>query len=192
MRKDPVRRAAQRAHGAREVAAVTALIKYWYLVAIAGLVLALAAAAVRLADEKAAHAKTKQGHAEVLRDLADKTAAAYQAVLADQRVHKDRLAELDARHTKELEDAKRKIDIAESDVRAGRSRLRVAATCPGATADVPPAAGATGMDDAAGPRLDDAAVGHYFALRRGIAQADKQIAGLQAYVTEVCLAQKKP
>ena len=166
---------------------MTALIKYWYLVAIAALVVALAFAQSRLAGEREAHAKTRQGHAEVLRDLAEKTAAAYQAVLADQQQQNDRLAAIDAQHTKELDDAKRKIDIAESDVRAGRSRLRVAATCPGAATGVPPAAVATGVDDAAGPRLDDAAVGHYFALRRGIAQADKQIAGLQAYVTEVCL-----
>lgn len=169
---------------------MTALIKYWYLVAIAGLVLAMAAAAVRLADEKASHARTRQGHAEVLRDLADKTAAAHRAVLADQQLQSDRLAALDARHTKELEDAKRKIDVAESDVRAGRSRLRVAASCPGAPAGVPKAASTPGMDDAASPRLDDAAVGHYFALQRGIARADKQIAGLQAYIIGVCLGQK--
>lgn len=171
---------------------MTAVLKYWYLVAIAALVVALAFAGARLAGEREAHAKTRAANAEVLRDLADKTAAAYKAVLADQERQKKVLADLDAKHTKELSDAKRKIDDDERGVRDGSRRVRVAATCPGTATDVPPAAAATGVADAAGPRLDDAAVSGYFDLRRAIATAAKQIEGLQDYVTRVCQGQAAP
>lgn len=165
---------------------VTALIKYWYVMAIAALVLALAAAATRLAREEAAHARTRTANAEVLRDLADKTAKAYQAVLADQQAQQARLAELDEKHTKELGDAKREIAGLESDVRAGARRLRFAATCPGTTASVPQATSTSGVDDGARPRLDDAAQSAYFDLRRGIAESRQQIEALQEYVRTAC------
>jgi len=170
--------------------AMTALLKYWYLVAIAGLVLALAAASVRLADEKAAHAKTKQANAEVLRDLAQKTSAAYKSVLAYQQAQQTRLSELDSRYTKEIQNAKHEIAGLESDIRSGRSRLRIAATCPGASPNLPEATGTASVDDAAAPRLTHAAELGYFDVRRAWAQAATQIEGLQGYITEVCLAQK--
>ena len=170
--------------------AMTALLKYWYLIAIAGLVLALAAASVRFSDEKAAHAKTKQANAEVLRDLAEKTAAAYKAVLAHQQAQQIRLSELDSRYTKELQNAKHEIAGLESDVRAGRSRLRIAATCPGTSTNLSEATSPAIVDDAAAPRLTHAAELGYFDVRRAWAQAATQIEGLQSYIVEVCLAQK--
>lgn len=170
---------------------MTALIKYWYLVAIATLVVLLGLSQTRLSAEKASHQKTRADNAVVLQGLAEKTAAVYRAVIADQERQQKALADLDAKHTKELSDAKRKIDGDESDVRAGTRRLRVAATCPGTTTGVPPAPSATVVVDGAAPRLDDAAQRHYFDLRRAIAEATQQIAGLQSYVADVCLAKSE-
>lgn len=46
----------------------------------------------------------------------------------------------------------------------------------------------SGMDDAASPRLTDSAQRDYLNLRERIGIATNQIAGLQAYITDVCLA----
>jgi prophage endopeptidase len=122
--------------------------------------------------------------------LAQKTAAAYKAVLSDQQAQQTRLSELDSRYTKELQNAKREIAGLESDVRTGRSRLRIAATCPGASPYLPEATSTASVDDAGSPRLTHAAELGYFDVRRAWAQAATQIEGLQSYITEICLAQK--
>ena len=163
-------------------------LRYWHFVAIAALVALLGLAHVRLSSEKEAHANTRADHAEVLRDLADKTLKAYQAVVADDEARKKAVAALDAKHTKELNDEKAKLEKLRADVAAGRVGLRVNATCtPTAGTGVPSATGATGVVDATGPRLTDSAQRDYFTLRAGIETARQQIAGLQDYVKDVCL-----
>jgi prophage endopeptidase len=88
---------------------------------------------------------------------------------------------IDETRTKELNDAKNQIAGLQRDVATGARKLRVAATCePSAT---------SGMADASGPRLTDTATRNYFTLRERIATSDKQIAGLQDYIRNVCLAQ---
>ena len=167
---------------------ITLVIRYWHFVAIAALVVLLGLSQVKLSAEKEAHANTRAGHAEVLRDLADKTLKAYQAVVAEDDVRKAAVAALDEKHTKELNHEKRKLETLRSDVRTGRVGLRVAATCtPAAGADVSQAPGATSVADADGPRLTDAAERSYFDLRTGIETARSQIAGLQDYIRGVCL-----
>ena len=163
------------------------LLKFWREALIVVLVLAVAGQQVRVADEKAEHQKTKAGHAMVLKDLADKTLKAYQAVVAEDDARKTAVAALDEKHTKELNHEKRKLETLQSDVRAGRVGLRVNAKCPAPTgAGVPQAPGATSVADAAGPRLTDAAERDYFSLRTGIETARQQIAGLQDYIRDVC------
>ena len=168
---------------------MTALaLRYWHFVAIATLVVLLGLSQVKLSAEKEAHANTRAGHAKVLRDLADKTLKAYQAVVAEDEARKKAVAALDAKHTKELNDEKAKLEKLRADVAAGRVGLRVNATCtPAAGTDVPPATGATSVVDATGPRLTDAAQRDYFTLRAGIETARSQVAGLQDYVRGVCL-----
>ena len=163
-------------------------LRYWHFVAIAALVALLGLYQVRLSSEKEAHANTRAGHAEVLRDLADKTLKAYQAVVAEDEARKKAVAALDAKHTKDLNDEKAKLEKLRADVAAGRVGLRVNATCtPTAGTDVPPAASATSVVDATGPRLTDSAQRDYFTLRAGIETSRKQIEGLQEYVRGVCL-----
>ena len=164
------------------------LLKFWREALIVGLVLAVAGQQVRVAGEKAEHQKTKAENAMVLKDMADKTLKAYQAVVADDEARKKAVAALDAKHTKELNDEKAKLEKLRADVAAGRVGLRVNATCtPTAGTGVPSATGATGVVDATGPRLTDSAQRDYFTLRAGIETARQQIAGLQDYVREVCL-----
>ncbi|TXE25407.1 lysis protein [Serratia marcescens] len=89
------------------------------------------------------------------------------------------VAAIDEHRTKELNDAKNKIDVLQRAVDAGNLRLQLAATCP--------TTGSPGVADATGPRLTDAAQRDYFRLRERIEIANKQIAGLQDYINQVCL-----
>jgi len=102
--------------------------------------------------------------------------------IADMKVRQRDVAALDAKYTGELADAKATIDQLERDVTAGKRRLQLNARCTanGATS-------ATSLDDAASPRLTDAAERDYFTLRERIATVTKQLTGLQAYVRELCL-----
>ena len=163
-------------------------LRYWYVIAIAALVALLGLSQVKLSSEKEAHANTRAKNSAVLQDLADKTLKAYQAVVAEDTARKAAVAALDQKHTEELNDEKAKLETLRGDVAAGRVGLRVNATCaPAARTGVPQTTSATGVADAAGPRLDDAAERDYFRLRDGIAAARQQIAGLQEYIRGVCL-----
>lgn len=89
------------------------------------------------------------------------------------------VAAIDEHRTKELNDAKNQIDDLQRAVAAGTRKLQLAVTCP--------TTGAAGMADATGPRLTDTAQRDYFRLRERIEIANKQIAGLQDYINQVCL-----
>lgn len=102
--------------------------------------------------------------------------------LTDMQTRQRDVAALDTKYTKELADAKVTIDQLEHDVVAGKRRLQLNATCPKKGT-----ASATGVDDAASPRLTDAAERDYFTLRQRIEIAGNQIAGLQEYLIKVCL-----
>ncbi|QDI41690.1 lysis protein [Serratia marcescens] len=90
------------------------------------------------------------------------------------------VADIDLQRTQELEDAKSKIADLQRDVATGTRKLRVSASCQPTKP--------SGMDDAASPRLTDSAQRDYFTLRERIEIANKQIAGLQDYINQVCLA----
>lgn len=97
------------------------------------------------------------------------------------------VAALDARYTKEMNDAKAEIARLRTAVDAGIIKLRIAAKAahPASRPGVPATAGASGMDD--GPvELADSARQAYFDLRMSIAEDQKKIAALQLYVTDVC------
>lgn len=90
------------------------------------------------------------------------------------------VADIDLQRTQEIEDAKSKIADLQRDVATGARKLRVSASCQSSKP--------SGMDDATSPRLTDAAQRDYFTLRERIEIANKQIAGLQDYINQVCLA----
>ena len=72
------------------------------------------------------------------------------------------VAALDAKYTKELADAKAENDALRDDVAAGRRRLHIKAVCQ----SVREATTASGVDNAASPRLADTFERDYFTLRR--------------------------
>jgi prophage endopeptidase len=104
------------------------------------------------------------------------------ALLLDVQQSQNLIKEIDAKRTKELEDAKIKIADLERDVIDGTKRLQLAATCSKTTTST-----TTSVDDAAAARLTDAAQRNYFILRDRIETAGAQIKGLQDYIRDICL-----
>ncbi|TZA94323.1 lysis protein, partial [Escherichia coli] len=69
------------------------------------------------------------------------------------------------------------------DVAAGRRRLHIKAVCQ----SVREATTASGVDNAASPRLADTAERDYFTLRERLVMMQAQLEGAQQYITEQCL-----
>ncbi|SUP70394.1 lysis protein [Yersinia kristensenii] len=115
---------------------------------------------------------------------AERLASERQSTIEDMTKRQQINAALDAKYTQELADAKSQIEALRADVAAGRRRLWLNAQCVStASAQTDTAS----MDDAAAPRLTDAAQRDYLRLRERIDIATKQITGLQEYINKVCL-----
>ena len=85
--------------------------------------------------------------------------------------------------TKELADAKAENDALRDDVAAGRRRLHIKAV----RQSVREATTASGVDNAASPRLADTAERDYFTLRERLITMQKQLEGTQKYINEQCI-----
>ncbi len=105
------------------------------------------------------------------------------ATITDMQVRQRDVAALDAKYSRELADARAENETLRADVAAGRKRLRINATCPGSVK--PPTT--SGVDNATGPRLADAAERDYFILRERLMTMQKQLEGAQLYIREQCL-----
>lgn len=116
------------------------------------------------------------------RDTATSNLKLAKDTITDMQTRQRDVAALDEKYTKELADAKAKLDSLQQCVSSGKCGLHLNATCPKGNAS-----GTTVMDDAASARLTDAAQRDYFTLRERIEVAGKQIAGLQQYINEQCL-----
>ena len=104
------------------------------------------------------------------------------ATITDMQVRQRDVAALDAKYTKELADAKAENDALRDDVAAGRRRLHIKAVCQ----SVREATTASGVDNAASPRLADTAERDYFTLRERLITMQKQLEGTQKYINEQC------
>ena len=116
------------------------------------------------------------------RDKAVEQVSLANATIKDMQVRQRDVAVLDAKYTKELDDAKKQLDDLQRCVRDGKCGLHVNARCP--------ANGATstgGLGDASSPRLTDSAERDYFTLRERIVTVTKQVGYLQDYIKEQCL-----
>ena len=82
---------------------------------------------------------------------------------------------------KELADAKAENDALRDDVAAGRRRLHIKKQS-GSRRE----ATASGVDNAASPRLADTAERDYFTLRERLITMQKQLEGTQKYINEQC------
>ena len=88
---------------------------------------------------------------------------------------------LDAKYTKELADAKAENDALRDDVAAGRRRLHIKAVCQSVRE-----ATASGVDNAASPRLADTAERDYFTLRERLITMQKQLEEPRSILTSRC------
>ena len=104
------------------------------------------------------------------------------AAITDMQMRQRDVAALDAKYTKELADAKAENDALRDDVAAGRRRLHIKAVCQ----SVREATTASGVDNAASPRLADTAERDYFTLRERLVTMQKQLEGTQKYINEQC------
>ncbi|WP_064574049.1 lysis protein [Hafnia paralvei] len=96
--------------------------------------------------------------------------------------HRQQLsAALDTKYTKELNDAKSKIDDLRADVAAGRRRLQLHARCVSN-----PKAATTSVDNDATARLADTAERDYFTLTERLTRMEKQLRGAQEWIVEQC------
>lgn len=129
------------------------------------------------------HYHTKYQDEKQRADKAERKLTLANQTISDMQMRQRDVAALDAKYTGELADAKATIEQLQRDVAAGTKRLRLSATCPGMSSTT----STTGMDDATGPRLTDAAQRNYFTLRERIETSGKMIAGLQDYILSQCL-----
>ena len=103
------------------------------------------------------------------------------AAITDMQMRQRDVAALDAKYTKELADAKAENDALRDDVAAGRRRLHIKAVCQ----SVREATTASGVDNAASPRLADTAERIISPSERLITM-QKQLEGTQKYINEQC------
>ncbi|ENB7977558.1 lysis protein, partial [Escherichia coli] len=99
--------------------------------------------------------------------------------ITDMQVRQRDVAALDARYSRELADARAENETLRADVAAGRKRLRINANCPGSLRKAPIT---SGVDNATGPRLAEAAERDYFILRERLMAMQKQLEGAQEYI----------
>ncbi|ELY2859470.1 lysis protein [Cronobacter sakazakii] len=148
----------------------------WKLILFAVMALLLAIAIVIASHYRSALTESQASLTKVNREL-----NLAKDTITDMQTRQRDVAALDAKYTQELADAQSTINQLERDVATGKRRLQLNATCTKQSTT------ATGVDDAASPRLSDAAERDYFTLRSRIELAGKQIAGLQQYINEQCL-----
>ena len=103
------------------------------------------------------------------------------AAITDMQMRQRDVAALDAKYTKELADAKAENDALRDDVAAGRRRLHIKAVCQ----SVREATTASGVDNAASPRLADTAERDYFTLRERLITKN-ELVNRRKYINEQC------
>ncbi|EJJ6652286.1 lysis protein [Salmonella enterica] len=119
------------------------------------------------------------------RDTATHNLKLANATITDMMKRQRDVAELDARYTKELADAKAENDALRDDVAAGRRRLLVNATCPAVSTGK--STSAARVDNASRPRLADSAQRDYFTLKERVTTMQKQLEGAQDYIRTQCM-----
>lgn len=159
----------------RVTADMIGLIANWRTVVIFSLIAwnCFYAAMIGSYKEKAAEAARKA-------EAATQLASSRQQTITSMQQQQHDVAAIDAKYTRELNDAKQTITDLQRDVASGAKRLRVNAKCP-----VPGSTAAPGLANDASAGLTDSANRDYFTLRERIATAEKQIAGLQEYIRSI-------
>jgi prophage endopeptidase len=121
---------------------------------------------------------------KALRDKNARELKLANAAITDMQMRQRDVAALDAKYSRELADARAENETLRADVAAGRKRLRINATCSGTVRE---ATGTSGVDNATGPRLAEAAERDYFILRERLMAMQKQLEGAQEYIRTQCI-----
>ncbi|HAK1938306.1 TPA: lysis protein [Salmonella enterica] len=139
--------------------------------------------AVAVLGFTADHWHSRYAVTEEARQKAVALADARQQTIDDITLRQRQNADLDAKYTQELADAKAESEKLRADLASGRRRLQLHAVCmPAAARDTT----ATGATDAATARLTADAERHYQRLRTEARAIAAQVNGLQQYITEQC------
>lgn len=112
-------------------------------------------------------------------------AAGLQATLQAQREKLQILTALDTKYSQELTYAQSENERLAADIASGKRRLLIKTSCP-SNSGLPGTATTTRVDDGSTAELSASARQDYYTLRRQLTKTDKALAGLQAYVSEVC------
>ncbi|HHT8646054.1 TPA: lysis protein [Escherichia coli] len=116
------------------------------------------------------------------RDKKDSELKLANVTITDMQVRQRDVAALDARYSREY--ARAENETLRADVAVGRKRLRINANCPGSLRKAPIT---SGVDNATGPRLAEAAERDYFILRERLMAMQKQLEGAQEYIRTQCI-----
>jgi len=124
-------------------------------------------------------------NAVAYKDQRDKATSALNLAkdtIIDMRTRQRDVAALDAKYTRELENAKATIAQFERDVAAGKRRLQLNATCSRNGTSF-----ASGLGDATTPKLTGDAERDYWRLRDAIGTITGQVKYLQDYIKSQCV-----
>lgn len=122
-----------------------------------------------------------------MKSLADSEAqvSELRSTLEAQREKMQVLAALDTKYSQELTYAQSENERLAADIATGKRRLLIKASCSGSPR-LPETTGTASVDDGSTTELNHVARQDYYTLRRQLTKTDKALAGLQAYVSEVC------
>jgi prophage endopeptidase len=153
--------------------------KAWLAVLLVVLLTACGIQTLRIAQGQTELANVRTEHAHVLQGISEKANVAYQKSLASMAMWNKTLAAFDAQRTQEKENALASIESLRNDLRIGKRRLHVNASCAVGRDDLPSTPTAPGLDVAPAPRLSEDAESAYIDLRREIEVITAQVKALQ-------------
>lgn len=123
-----------------------------------------------------ANAKT----AETLKSIAVAAADKQRELQNELDTEQAKWAAIEAEQYALLRDAEKQNDQLRADVDAGRKRLRVNASCPASTDNLPETGSSSSVDNGAGPELNADARRNYYSLRSGIERVTNQLMACQS------------
>lgn len=141
----------------------------------------------QVADAKTETANERTAHQADLATISNAAAQQVREALAKQQDAQQALADLDRKHTEEMQNANAENNRLRARLATG-GRVRVAGNCPVNPVSVPAAAGPASVDHAGTVELSPEAGRNVLDVRAGIITDQAALKALQLYVKTVCLA----
>jgi len=153
---------------------------------IAGLAVGAYAQQIRIANLNAAHAVEAQQRADEALAVANANARLKDAVHDWRQKQGALIADIDARITQEVSDARKETETRLRGLAAGTVRVRyVNATCPGPSSDLPTAPSTSSVGNGAGIELAADAGRDVLVLRQALIEDRAKIEYLQGYIRKI-------